>query len=263
MADTKLTALTATTSPASTDIVYVVVDPGTTPVSKKSTLANLRSAIGTVATDPIFDAAGDLAVGSGADTASKLAIGSAGRVLVSNPSAALAYVGGMQLISDTLLVGSAADITISSIPNTFRHLKLYLSGRGDTVASAVECDLQFNGDTGTNYAYQWLYGSGATPSASEGLSKGVLYLAIMSAASNTANFASSAEITIYDYAATTFFKTATCLNANMRANSTGSLVTLNSSGIWMSTSAITAIKIFPAAGNFIAGTRATLYGLSV
>lgn len=81
MADQKLTALTATTSPASTDIVYVVVDPGTTPASKKSTLANLRAAIGTVATDPLWDAAGDLAVGTGADTAGRLAKGAAGGAL--------------------------------------------------------------------------------------------------------------------------------------------------------------------------------------
>lgn len=48
MADTKLTALTATTSPATTDIMYVVTDPGTTPVSKKVTLANLKTALGVI-----------------------------------------------------------------------------------------------------------------------------------------------------------------------------------------------------------------------
>jgi len=45
-----------------------------------STWANLAGT-GSVATDAIWDAAGDLAVGSGADTATKLAKGSAGAVL--------------------------------------------------------------------------------------------------------------------------------------------------------------------------------------
>lgn len=45
MADEKLTALAATTSPATTDIMYVVTDPGTTPASKKVTLANLKTAM--------------------------------------------------------------------------------------------------------------------------------------------------------------------------------------------------------------------------
>lgn len=83
MADTKLTALTATTNPASTDVVYIVVDPGTTPASKKVTLANMRAGIGTVATDPIFDSAGDLIQGTGADTAAKLSAGTAGYFLKS------------------------------------------------------------------------------------------------------------------------------------------------------------------------------------
>ena len=38
---TKLTALTEVADPASTDILYIVTDPGGTPVSKKVTVANL------------------------------------------------------------------------------------------------------------------------------------------------------------------------------------------------------------------------------
>lgn len=42
---------------------------------------DLNAASGSVASDPIWDAAGDLAVGTGADTAAKLAKGSAGQLL--------------------------------------------------------------------------------------------------------------------------------------------------------------------------------------
>jgi hypothetical protein len=45
MADSKVTALTATTSPATTDLVYVVVDPGGTPLSRKCTIANIKTAM--------------------------------------------------------------------------------------------------------------------------------------------------------------------------------------------------------------------------
>lgn len=41
MADQKLTALTATTSNLVTDIIYVVADPGGTPVSTKMTISDL------------------------------------------------------------------------------------------------------------------------------------------------------------------------------------------------------------------------------
>lgn len=42
MADQKLTDLTATTSPASTDLVYLVVDPAGSPLDRKVTVGNLR-----------------------------------------------------------------------------------------------------------------------------------------------------------------------------------------------------------------------------
>lgn len=42
MADSKLTALTALTVPAQADILYIVDDPGGTPLSRKITLQNLR-----------------------------------------------------------------------------------------------------------------------------------------------------------------------------------------------------------------------------
>ncbi len=45
MADTKVTALTADTSPATTDLAYFVKDPAGTPLSRKITLANLSKGI--------------------------------------------------------------------------------------------------------------------------------------------------------------------------------------------------------------------------
>jgi hypothetical protein len=46
MADTKVTGLTAIASPALTDLLYVVADPGGTPASKKATLANVAAVLG-------------------------------------------------------------------------------------------------------------------------------------------------------------------------------------------------------------------------
>jgi hypothetical protein len=46
MADSKLTALTEITNPATTDDVYIVSTPGGTPASKRCTIANFKTAIG-------------------------------------------------------------------------------------------------------------------------------------------------------------------------------------------------------------------------
>jgi hypothetical protein len=46
MADVKVEDLAAIASPALTDLLYVVADPGGTPASKKATLANIALALG-------------------------------------------------------------------------------------------------------------------------------------------------------------------------------------------------------------------------
>jgi hypothetical protein len=68
---------------AKTDgLLYSKDDAGT------ETLVSGGAGGGSVATDAIWDAAGDLAVGSGANTAAKLAIGTSGFVLTSNGTTA-------------------------------------------------------------------------------------------------------------------------------------------------------------------------------
>lgn len=69
-------------------LVYQTSDTGTT----WATWASLTGA-GAVATDTIWDAAGDLAVGTGADTAAKLAKGNAGGYLAMGNSAVIWNAG--------------------------------------------------------------------------------------------------------------------------------------------------------------------------
>jgi hypothetical protein len=53
MADAKLTALTADTSPTSDDLVYTVTDPAGTPASRKVTIANAALAFWKYAVKPV------------------------------------------------------------------------------------------------------------------------------------------------------------------------------------------------------------------
>lgn len=62
MADSKITALTATATLAATDIVPVVTDPGGTPANKKITKANLAASILATSNTTDFTTTG---VGSG------------------------------------------------------------------------------------------------------------------------------------------------------------------------------------------------------
>jgi hypothetical protein len=71
---------------------------------------------GSVATDAIWDAAGDIAVGTGADTAARLAIGTTGQVLTSNgTTAAWAAAAGGSDWDSTIVKASDDTVTNSAV----------------------------------------------------------------------------------------------------------------------------------------------------
>ena len=79
MADTKISAFTALTAPATTDVVPIVDDPGGTPLSRKVTVQNL---VGYAVTT-----AGDILYATAARTLARLAKGTANQVLRMNSGA--------------------------------------------------------------------------------------------------------------------------------------------------------------------------------
>lgn len=112
----------------------------------------------------IVDAAGDLIYGTANDTVTRLGIGTAGQVLTVNsgataPQWATAASGGMTLIA-TVNASTAADVTFSSIPSTYKHLLLVWAGVYHSTLSGFEF-VRFNGDTGGNYTYHVTYNSAA------------------------------------------------------------------------------------------------------
>jgi hypothetical protein len=83
-----------------------------------------------------IDAKGDLIGGTGADTFSRLAVGTNGQVLTADSTAStgLAYTNkGWTLISTTALSG--ASVTLSSIPQTYQSLKLIVLAMQNSTAS--------------------------------------------------------------------------------------------------------------------------------
>lgn len=168
---------------------------------------------------------------------------------------------GFNKISETILSGTAASITFSSIPSTFRSLRIQGVGRGDTAATSVEVRMQFNGDTTAIYDTQVLAGQGAAASAAETLAATFTKIGEMGAASAAAGNGGLFVIDIPWYAGTTFWKLMNAGNADSIGTASGNLINWPRVGRWRSTSAITSLSIFPAAGNFIAGTSFALYGI--
>jgi hypothetical protein len=159
-------------------------------------------------------------------------------------------------------VGSAGASTVSfsSIPSTYKHLQVRALIRGTASASAISANMQFNSDTGSNYSYHELYGSGAGGGqASAGANQTRFFLhGNAPAATALASSFGVAVMDILDYTNTSKYKTARCLNG-MDVNGSGGYILVDS-GSWQNTNAISSIQITPNSGNFAQYSQFALYG---
>ena len=168
---------------------------------------------------------------------------------------------GFAKLNESILGGTTSSITFSSIPATFRNLRLYVVCRSDTAGVQTNLFMQFNGDTAANYDYQEMAGQQAGVGAVEQLAQIGIPMREMPAAGTTANHPAVFTIDIPWYAATTFLKLSINQSSWSNGLATGSLVTRNAMGRWRSTAAINAIRLVPAAGSFIAGSSFALYAM--
>jgi len=157
-------------------------------------------------------------------------------------------------IATTTLGSAASTITFSSIAGTYTDLRVVLVSSTATAGNTVNY-LRFNSDTGTNYSSTWLTGDGATAGSSRETS--ATFIRGGENANNTDAGLSFITYDVFSYAGSTY---KTALVANSRDNN-GSGSTYRIVGLWRSTSAITSITIAASAGNYKAGTTATLYGI--
>jgi len=167
-----------------------------------------------------------------------------------------------ELISTTVLGSSAASVTFSGLGTSaaaYKHLQLRMTARTDYASANLgEANIQFNGDTGSNYAWHSLLGTGSTVASQNGTSQTSARFSNIPYGSSTASMFSAGVVDILDFNSTSKNKTLRALNGV--ANSSDWRVSLFS-GAWFSTSAITSFTITPNIANFVTGSRFSLYGL--
>ena len=153
-------------------------------------------------------------------------------------------------LANITLGTAASSVTFSSIPATFRDLVLVFTGTGSTT---LQGRIRLNGDTGSNYTYIRMSGSGsATTSAAAGSQTSGFISAIAQA---TTTGALQMDINIMDYSATDKHKTIIS-QASAAANGAEAFVNR-----WANTAAVTSVQILTSTGNWAIGTTVALYGI--
>ena len=183
---------------------------------------------------------------------------------LSTPSAKRVFdFGSFESIASATGTGSSTTVTFSSIPSTYKHLQLRWISK-DTysgVAAALRVEMQFNSDTGTNYARHQMYGDGSAVTALGDASVSTIRFDAAGAYGTTANEFGVAVVDIIDYASTTKYKTVCGFyGANGNTTNTNYSVGL-ASGLWMNTNAITSISVISGNSNFTTTSTFALYGI--
>jgi hypothetical protein len=156
-----------------------------------------------------------------------------------------------ELIATSFGTGSSGSVTFSSIPAGYKHLQL----RFTAIATAGNpyMGIRLNGDSGTNYAYHYLMGTGSSVLGNGATGQtSAINLGFIAGINTSIPTAGIADIA--DAFSTNKNKTIRTLNGN-----TGELVL--SSGLWINTNAVTSVNAFLQSGSFTTSSRFSLYGL--
>ena len=249
MADEKLTQLTETTDINDDDLLYVVRDPGTVPLSRGLKFSNLVAEFpdASETVEGKVELATTDEAATGTDTTRAVTPAGLLSGIVENP-------GGAFLASAAISTTDTYTFSTSDFPANYQHLMI----RGYNLFSSSDSQLRvrFNGDTGNNY-------SGLVTTLTSGAATTYVVISstdYMALTNSDALRLSTAnplmfEIKIFDYKGTTYNKTLFGTGANPP------FYNILFNGLWASTAAITSITFFNSGGGDFYGTIA-IYGFN-
>ena len=158
-------------------------------------------------------------------------------------------------IQSVTATGSSTIISFTSIPQTYKHLQLRILGANNDSGSSYNY-IQFNGDTGNNYAAHQLFGDGSSAQAN-GFT-GINQIYIQRIPGSITNTFGGVVLDILDYALTTKNKTVRMLGG-FDANGSGRISL--SSGLWLNTNAVTSMTLGTGGTLWLQNSQVALYGI--
>ena len=183
-------------------------------------------------------------------------------------AAAPAAAGSYDLLETEILTGSQASVTFSSLNSTYgadyQHLQIRMTGATDRSGDWLDwLYLQFNSDTGSNYATHRLFAEGGTGVTSSAFTSqtSIVRAFYVKGASGDADSFGAGVMDILDPFETTKYTTTRALMGYVDTGTNEQIIALIS-GLWQNTNAIDSIKLESLnSANLISGTRISLYGL--
>jgi len=156
-----------------------------------------------------------------------------------------------ELISTAYGTGASNTVTFSTIPAGYKHLQLRFSALVNTGNPYM--GIRLNGDSGSNYAYHILVGTGSSLPSNNGTSQ-TSAINFGFSAGMSASIPTSGISDILDAFSTNKNKTLRTMTGN-----TSELAM--TSGLWLNTAAVTSVSAFLQSGVFTTSSRFSLYGL--
>jgi hypothetical protein len=165
----------------------------------------------------------------------------------------------MTLIETKTLGTAAASIEFTSIPQTFTDLIIVASIRRDSSSGSGALMMRLNGDTGTNYSWRTLFGTGSsTGSVNDGAATSAL-IGEIGNSTDTANTFSSTNITIPNY---TVVVAKSASGDSVTENNATTAFQVLAAGRYSQTTAITSLSLFNSGGaNLSIDSTVSLYGV--
>ena len=174
-------------------------------------------------------------------------------------SSVVADAGSYDLLETTILGSDTASVSFTGLGSytDYKHLQIRMTARSDASDSGDLVSMQFNSDTGSNYAWHFLRAINNAVASGAGSSQTSARVSTMAANNSTANSFGGGVIDILDFSSASKNTTVRCLSGI-----TSEPIVSLFSGLYNSTTAITSAELFPLTGsNFRTGSRFSLYGI--
>ena len=258
------------TPPAnSLTLARVVVGAGVTSIVNAN-ITDLR----TWQSDKLVPGLSGFVLRNSADSANNLNVSDAGIATLRNallipPSAGgslppSSYGSVPVKIAETTLGSSSSPIVFSSIPQGFRHLLLIGHARSDFAGVFADCSIQFNGDTGSNYAWMEFYGKNSGTGSARFSGTAITIIQVPGASGAVFSSVSAAGpfmILLPDYTDTGLLRSIFSLGFNPADNTSANSAIISRAGFWAFGNALTSLSLNAGGGSFVANSRFSLYGI--